>query len=309
MKTYAILPLLFLFGCTTATELWEAQFLPSYKEFSHENQGLMDIALETKNISVCDEMIEIYGHDDCIICPTVERYDPYYKDKCYFEVAVSAGDTELCGYSTNWDKHEECHAKIAEQKQDPTLCENIEHPFWSGYCRANTRKPKTIEESSSCENKEGSEKDSCYFLFAQDELDHTLCGRIESDGFRERCYRDLARFANNFTICEEITNDSIKIDCYSHMCDRTHASSCIAEMAEKTGNEVLCGRLFYINAGVCYLKVAVAKENESICGPIEYPAQKDSCYYKVAVAKNDPEICEKIGNIPRRENCTSALVG
>ncbi len=314
----AILVLFLISGCTSIENTINSQMLPSYEEFRQHNIILSSEALNKKNISICNDIQEKYGFRNSLVSLAEEKWDPAFKDSCFFNVALELGDQSACVYSTDWDKQQECYAKIAAQKNDSSICEKVEHPYWSGYCRFQTRQTLPVRTSKSCEEKNGSEQDSCYNMFATTEMNVSLCGKIQAEKLSGTCYNALAMLKKDFTICEAIGNQSIKRDCYSNMCEtlKTYTQDCLSEMAAKTQNEAYCSRLDETSKGVCYLGVAVAKQEPSICEKISSSmkidtpnyklaiSQRDSCYYKVAIAKNDSSVCETIVNSARRENCT-----
>jgi len=77
------------------------------------------------------------------------------------------------------------------------------------------------------------------------------------------------------------------------------------EMAPQEDNQVLRTQVVFTKSacdrvednevvrGDCYLKVAKARRNETICGEIVIPEIKSLCYVQMAQLKNDIGICEK----------------
>jgi len=53
----------------------------------------------------------------------------------------------------------------------------------------------------------------------------------------------------------------------------------------------------------CYLKIAVASEDDKYCKNIQEERQKDNCYRDVAVEVGDSSSCEKIDSEARRDSC------
>jgi hypothetical protein len=80
---------------------------------------------------------------------------------------------------------------------------------------------------------------------------------------------------------------------------------CLVELASETNKKEVCGELEFFSKDSCYKDVAIANDDELVCGFIDGRGFKDDCYYQIAVSEPYKKVCELISNenTQSRNNC------
>lgn len=183
--------------------------------YSSKRECLMDVALETGDISVCRNK-PMPSKDNCIsdIIIRKQSFDPSAsdfeicktlrsgKDACILSVAMATENTDLCQEISNYDsgpasrnqyRRDDCYYTFAiyseKYKDDFSLCSKIEE--WDYL------------------------KDRCFDEIAIETNNYSLCANIQSEDKSNSCYREIAAEKKDTKICDYIQDESSKKGCYS----------------------------------------------------------------------------------------------
>lgn len=146
-------------------------------------------------------------------------------------------------------------------------------------------------------------QDKCYFAFAVEKKDPSLCEKISTkyrDGksefdFFSQCMDALAQETNNINLCVKSIGES--------------KYNCINTLAKTQGNPELCDKQENrLLKNQCLTQVAKKKLDPSLCNLLQAPAEKeqkteldywynrDSCIDVVARETRNPAHCDLIGD-------------
>ena len=240
----------------------------------------------------------------------------YYKDQCYFTVAVGLQDSQYCEKIQGKEGPGEvvhhpiiksvCNKRVIESKANTELCEQDEFCL-KQVARANLDErvcERILEESqkSRC-------SDSVFRAKAQKELDESYCKKITNQEEENACYSKLAELQNDGAFCDMISDEGKRRYCHrTYIVPETveecgyDARRCKEKVAVMKIDPEICIDIGGDQGDICLGKVAEAKKDETICARIEFkelslagqPNRINECYSDVAKAKNDPTICEKV---------------
>jgi len=174
--------------------IWQASgFLPSY--ILNPSPLLYNLALKTKNEFFCF-IIPTFSirktQDNCYLDLAIEKRDINLCDKvteigfCVEEIAKITEDESICE-RFNWPG---CWRELAKAKQDPILCEKINDSEQREICYREVAEIK--KDSKLCEKIVNSwERDQCYYHDFFIENDPTICGKISNKDFQKSCYKKI----------------------------------------------------------------------------------------------------------------------
>jgi len=92
--------------------------------------------------------------------------------------------------------------------------------------------------------------------------------------------------------------------------DSRAVNRCYADDAIKSNNVTICDKQSPLSKPMCYTGFATERQNLTICDQLEQlynESTKNDCYIFVADAKNDSSICNLISNQKNRDRCYSSL--
>ena len=96
---------------------------------------------------------------------------------------------------------------------------------------------------------------SCYVKYAVNRSDYSICDGIKNQHYKEGCYSEVSRVKPDINICKKIKQEEIYRE-------------------------------------NCYLYVAIANNDSSLCNSLE--TQRDKCFYGVGVRTKNIDLCNKI---------------
>ncbi len=195
------------------------------------------------------------------------------KDFCYENYAVLTGDEKGCEAAVEQGVKDDCFARLAQQKNDRSLCDNIV-----------TGKP------------------DCYADVAIATNDTSLCDKTDYEA--EQCVR--AAEAMDFSLCPDGQNRRICNDAVSEGKPEYCTTTRIVEDTcwNSIDNEYFaCQEELKIESpkAFCYYNIALNTNSASLCnkaGP-----NMNLCFFKIATTLNNPAICENLAET--RDNCVA----
>lgn len=204
------------------------------------------------------------------IIKTIKNYD--FKHHLILNLARRLRDLSLCSEMDsiiiNSTLKTRCYAEISRIRRDISICEFIN---WS-------------EE----------DKEFCRIFFESViSNNHTLCGNLRENYYKDICYLRMAVIKNDESICYRRSND-----------DRV--SLCISGL--KRDNK-FCGNIRDTpTKSSCYLWVAYLREDPALCNNRNMIEEdRDLCYLDIAIQKYNLTLCEKIKDADVREYCHNAV--
>jgi len=179
----------------------------------HDN-CLENIAVNTKDISLCDKMFGIKEFcisnvarklNSPVFCEDI--VDDYRKDNCFRGVAVDYKDAYLCSKIASEKTRDGCYKEIGIAERDATICESVEE---DADARDNCFYSVAIytQEPIHCSSIEGDDelKDTCYFVLARIFSDLTLCKKILGED-KNDCTKQVAVWNYDLDSCEGLPED------------------------------------------------------------------------------------------------------
>lgn len=198
--------------------------------------------------------------------------------------------------------------------------------------------------------------DSYYLKAAEAKMDVSKCDKIKGAGRIVRCYERISYLKNSSAFCDSIKNARYRDNCYMQISridlksvnkcekivDNFLKARCLHEFARGKNDISICAKIpdfrgpKSYSKEACYIKMAIATKDESICSNIEevkershdeyeksmtvaevkkkimerpllignpYWQSRISCYTRVAEAKKDESVCENIKNNCDKANC------
>jgi hypothetical protein len=109
-------------------------------------------------------------------------------------------------------------------------------------------------------------KEDCYVSVLNLTKDILICDKFVTSFRKDQCYFDIAISTITPNNCDKIESDNYRDDCYSSISSKTHDSTLCDKMRIKL-------------------------------------VEKDNCYLHIAIAKKELTVCEKISNIDTKESC------
>ncbi|MDO8625362.1 MAG: hypothetical protein Q7R47_04740 [Candidatus Diapherotrites archaeon] len=195
---------------------------------------------------------------------------PQDREACFVQYAAEHLDAQWC-YNV-WEMYNDCYGAVAYAKKDATLCESI------------------------LNNQD--QKDMCYLGVADQTNDLSLCARMQTPSIKRQCESDNAvqqpvldepaappanTEINDAYCASRPTADSERDLCYFGL---SYSKPMLATCEKITDQGTREG---------CYLGVAVAIKDETICAKITTERDngyaQSACYFDTAQAKHDPSIC------------------
>lgn len=170
---------------------------------------LSQIALDRKDISICDNYSQIGGdlskcysniaivNKDYKLCENITS--GYYKAKCYVGVGTSLKNISICnliddikdGFVHNQDINN-CYSNIAIALNDKTICDNIitnEYEIYDLKLDCKSQVNSSMKNILDCKKNEWIGKENeCYKFVARDLRDESICNMINSEDDKKNCY-------------------------------------------------------------------------------------------------------------------------
>jgi hypothetical protein len=155
------------------------------------------------------------------------------RDSCYKTLAKEKQDISLCG-NIEFEGHvQECYLDLALLKGDSNICSRISKTQYPHY------------------------SDRCYKEIALSFGDSSLCSDILDENQRSDCYLDVALKIGAFSLCEKV---DVKESCYGPLIEQNTEPSICFTLETRWKNE-------------CYYAVAVKNKNPSLCNHMDDPGE------------------------------------
>ncbi len=205
------------------------------------------------------------------ICETIS--DNYWKDKCYYDVALGQNEIVICERIVEAGLSENCTNNINLYPKNISICLKVpEESREDCFGRVNNA------DISSCEQLNDEKQQTiCKWVIESKTMDYSTC---ESDSIyqayteaKESCYASVAYNNQSPLPCNQMDFDKFQVDCYINL-------------AKVKKNPLICNRLTY-----------------------QVPMQKESCLIEVAKETGDKSICDVRVGYYRRNECYRALSG
>ena len=138
----------------------------------------------------------------------------YYRDECYFDIAVKTRDSDVCNSISDINLKHRCISSLLKETADVNLCgrlgveeidscyrsylikitnltycNNIVDKYWKNMCKIYVA--LNTEDISICEMT-GHMKDNCYFETAYKKADATICKKISKTHLKSLCLAKIS---------------------------------------------------------------------------------------------------------------------
>jgi len=185
-----------------------------------------------------------------------------------------------------------------QKSSDTSMCDNLDHLAKSDCYRAIAK--EQIDFSICDKIQDKVEKGKCYVdLVAEGRKDLSMCDKIQDPGEKDICYGVVAEQKKELSICGRIKNQDIKDMCYGNIINGTKDPLTCGEIQDQ------------LEKNICYDSAALALQDPSVCDRIQeqsvVPAIRYYCYEKVAVKMQDPSVCKRSQRQSTIDNCYVAV--
>lgn len=196
------------------------------------------------------------------------------------------------------------HCSSDYPKNDWTLrdCENLKSKQTNYACKKGVIFNTIKDDILLCDQLNIDDKINCQNLYykriADEKGDPKICENISKGYNRNECFEQFAFKTGDISFCDVWNKKSTRIgDCY-------------IKVAIATNNDEICKMLepktyeYAYSMEDCYFAFAKAKINETICKEkIENNLRKEQCYIEVARLKEDSSICENVQQDQNKKIC------
>ncbi len=167
------------------------------------------IAVEKKDLKVCDMIDNDVYKDSCYVEVYVEIGDPaacentphsiiptnpeanLERDDCYSGIARKTVNVQLCEKVVNEHNKDLCHQSIGIMKNDIAICNKIINFEFKGGCYL--RVARSTNDIKLCDGLTfyPNYQDACYQIMAQTFKDPLICDKIASDYYKKSCHTEI----------------------------------------------------------------------------------------------------------------------
>jgi len=284
MRKQLLLLLVLLSGCILENRspdrcyhLWD----PSQKD-----NCLVLVAVETKNMSKCDEITVSSLSEKCyalliggglpVNSSTCAKLSGNLMDECFGRLAASSNDTSMCMRINSSYLRDSCLSGIAIAMERPEICDSISLNISRNTC-----------------------KNQIYPNLAIQNGDTAFCRLIVTDTPEsqqdavDRCIFSVAEELNDTTLCNQIVNPFAKDLCKTGSIDPALCN----QITESQGKQA------------CLYVAAVYSKNPDACKNLPSVSLRDNCYTQVAKDTNNPSLCTYIATGVLRDQCMQIVKG
>lgn len=153
---------------------------------------------------------------------------------------------------------DDCYIELAVKINDVLICSLINDATFTDECYF--RMANLLVKSSLCNNI--LQKNKMNICNAIVKRDASLCENVADNISKGGCYMNLAFFLNDISLCNKISVKSLSIICNAVI----------------LRNPKLCEEFKGIERDECFLAVAAASEDKSLCEKIKDEGYRESCY-------------------------------
>ncbi len=160
----------------------------------YKDECYSELSTNSTNILDCENILDQFKRCTCFLIVAINKKDSSICDlkkdecsvgSCYFDYATSTEDFSICKKIAPNQTKDNCYYRLALDMNDRLICENIEDNNQRVNCSKDFN--DRIEQLSSCENKSGDARDTCYSHFAERFSDSSICNKIISESIKEIC--------------------------------------------------------------------------------------------------------------------------
>lgn len=223
-------------------------FLRECEQAESQGECLTDLAIDSRDVSLCDKLEDEGSKDDCynlsnsligdiVACEKVQNET--IREGCYLRLAIRKKDLSFCEKINYQFALNECYLKTAAFKKDTSICDRLpiqtDRDFCYGYASHDISVCETIEE------KPARSKELCYLEIAEASQNASICKIAKEQSWREACYVSVAWLKEDSSLCRLVADNELKDDCYKY--------------------------------------VAIERKTPSLCEKVQGEQSKDRCYY------------------------------
>ncbi|MBW6451897.1 MAG: hypothetical protein K0B02_04180 [DPANN group archaeon] len=277
------------------------------------------LAIFDKNIDACSSLEVDYYISN--------KYDKIQGD-CLIEVAIRTKDAKLCEYALLLENGpygvyldrrmdgvfiSDCYSKVAEAVGDKGLCENaITYPYKYIPCVGTFIQPEEVTDFCNTYTPDYILSYNMDTQCVKDLVlgkDNHFCDNIIDKSDKIQCFDTVCsepytdckskyKLLLDETLCVQTTKYDLntKSEDYGHIWSGYAGGACIADIAQKTNNPVLCETITneaYRNK--CYVDYAYMTKDSKYCISLTITDAKSDCYTPFAIYDMDETYCQKIG--------------
>ena len=263
--------------------------------------------------------------DDCLMFAAADAKDPTMCDQTSSpDVALLcranvSGDSSMCGRITDQGMQCECYNEFIHNG-DLSICAGMKDENCRGVCYYYYAVDH--DDPTLCERQvDADERDSCYANVGRKDLDAAACSKVFIQS-AEMCLSYVAEHRNNASICSLITSPdwlNEKLLCLAHVTNDTSYCDQMKDPSDQTdckeymasGGNYECNQADAESKAYCTWKVAAKKRDPSICDQIsgEYEFDyKGNCYAEVAGLTGDIKACSRIKEVQSKKSCYESFV-
>lgn len=198
---------------------------------SFKYQCFANIAINTKNYSLCNDLKESSYRNECYgvianrindlnICNKVSNEPSQFSD-CVENIAINTNNRDLCE-KVDGENKKSCYLSfdlnLSKTSKDTAICDKIKSSGWGsvqiGFCLTNVA--EYTGNYSLCENiKDYSNyRDICYVAVSRKSTNINICKIIKKPEEISDCIANIAINTGNRNLCEDVKNAYYKEYCY-----------------------------------------------------------------------------------------------
>ncbi|MEK7157791.1 MAG: MFS transporter [Patescibacteria group bacterium] len=198
---------------------------------SFKYQCFANIAINTKNYSLCNDLKETSYRNECYsvianrindlnTCDKVSNEPSQFSD-CVENIAINTNNRDLCE-KVDGENKKSCYLgfdlNLSKISKDTAICDKIKSSGWGsvqiGFCLTNVA--EYTGNYSLCENiKEYSNyRDVCYVAVSRKSTNINICKIIKKPEEISDCIANIAINTGNRSLCDDVKNEYYKEYCY-----------------------------------------------------------------------------------------------
>jgi len=198
------------------------------------------------------------------------------KDNCFFEVSIRLRDSTSCDSIIDESKKEECISLNNFEPDSSEYCLAFNSEIDQRECLSDLA--IKLNDTSYCNQFERAwDKDACYIEMTS-KSDQNYCELIGYEKYKSYCWVVVAVKEKDESICESSKVNGI---------ENPRIMQEMRKLSYDEGSAVK-----WYDEEPCYLYVALAKQDSSLCEKTLYP---DTCYYEYVVESIDLANTERFG--------------
>jgi hypothetical protein len=187
--------------------------------------------------------------------------------------------------------------ELIEKYPELKYCNNIDKESLKRLCVSVVAESKLNEDI--CLGIESERRDFCYESVAVAKGDQKPCENVKHESNKQECYLKVAKEREDTTVCERISDEQVQKSCNNWRNFKEAITNDEEEKCELVKDDFNLD----ISSSLCYISIAVAKNEASICNNIKDYSYKNSCYVKLFKATKDEGLCLGINDKSSKNLC------